>query len=136
MERMASRTSWYGLIGTHAYLVILIPVWVMISGMPLVPKGLVVHLVQPGIAAQIMPGIQPLRVRVETAVGSVRPTLYVDSRPVSWDDFSAVLQKEISRRPPNWPVYVDGDPDMEWGSAIKAIDVIRGLRAEVVLLTR
>ena len=131
-----SRTSWYGLIGTHACLVIVIPVWVMISEMPWVPKGLVVHLVKPGIPAQIMPGLQPLRVRVEAVVGSAQPTLYVDSRLVRWEDFGAVLQKEISRRPPNWPVYVDGDPDMEWGSAVKAIDTIRGLHAEVVLLTR
>jgi hypothetical protein len=130
-----SRTSWYGLIGTNAYLVILLPIWVGISGMPLVPKGLVVHLAKPGIAAQSSAGIQPLRVRVEAVMGDVRPKLYIDSRLVAWEDFGAVLQKELSQRPPNWPVYVEGSRDMEWGHAVRAIDTIRGLHAQVVLLT-
>jgi hypothetical protein len=128
-----SRTSWYGLIGTHTYPIMLIPVWVMISGM--VPTGLVVHLVKPGIAAQSTPGIQPLRVCVGAAPGDVHPKLYVDSRLVAWEDFAAVLQKELSQRPPNWPVYVEGSRDVEWGHAVRAIDVIRGLQAQVVLLT-
>lgn len=130
-----SRTSWYGLVGTHACLVILIPVWVMISGMPLVPKGLVIDLAKPGIVAQSISGIQPLRVRVEAAKGDVRPKLYVGSRLVAWEDFGAVLQKELSQRPPNWPVYVEGSRNMEWGHAVRAIDTIRGLQAQVVLLT-
>ena len=50
-----SRTSWYGLIGTNVYLVILIPVWLM-SPRPLVPTGLVVHLAKPGIGAQTYRG--------------------------------------------------------------------------------
>ena len=131
-----SRTSWFGLIGTNVYLVFLIPIWWGSSQMP-TPKGLVVHLAKPGIAAQSTPGIQPLRVRVEATTGDMRqpPKLYVGSRLVSWEDFEAVLQKELSQRPPNWPVYVEGSRDMEWGHAVRAIDVIRGLRAQVVLLT-
>ena len=132
--QLISGFSSYGLIAANTYLVILIPVWVMISGEPRV-QGLVVHLAKPGIAAQSTPGIQPLRVRVEAAAGNVRARLYVDSRLVSWEDFEAVLQSELNRRPPNWPVYVEGSGDMEWGNAVRAIDTIRGLQAQVVLLT-
>jgi hypothetical protein len=46
-----------------------------------------------------------------------------------------LLKKELSRRPPDWPVYVDGDPDLEWQYPAEAIDAIRGLHAEVILLT-
>lgn len=55
---------------------------------------------------------------------------------MDWEDFDIVLQKELIRRPPNWPVYLEGDPNMEWKWAVKTIDRIRGLGAEVVLLTR
>jgi biopolymer transport protein ExbD len=64
-----------------------------------------------------------------------RPHLYVDSRPVSWEDFAAVLQNDLNRRPPNWPVYFQGDPEMEWQWAVTVIDTIGGLHAEVILLT-
>jgi hypothetical protein len=33
-------------------------------------------------------------------------------------------------------VYLDGDRDMEWGNAVRAMDVINGFGAQVVLLTR
>jgi len=129
-----SRTSWYGLIGTNVYLVILIPVW-LLSPRPMVPRGLVVHLVKPGIAPPCTPGIQPLRVRIAREDVHSPPKLYLDSRLVAWEDFGTVLQKEMSQRPPNWPVYVEGSGDMEWGHAVRAIDTIRGLQAQVVLLT-
>jgi len=36
---------------------------------------------------------------------------------------------------PTWPVYFEGDQDLEWQDAAKVIDLIRGANAEVVLLT-
>ena len=99
----------------------------------LIPKGLPIRLLQ-RVSAQMTPGMQPLLVRVEIAA-SGRPRLYVDDQPTGWDDFDVVIQKELSRRPPNWPVYVEGDPAMEWRWAVHTIDRIRGLNAEVILLT-
>jgi len=52
------------------------------------------------------------------------------------EDFDAVLRKELSRRPPSWPVYVQGDPNLEWAWVLKVVDMVRGLPAEVVLVTR
>ena len=95
------------------------------------PKGIFIHLLKPGPPVL---GIQPLRVRVEFAGRSVSPSLYVNSRPVTWEDFATVLQQELNRRPPHWPVYFEGDPDLDWRDAMKVIDTIRGLQAEVVLL--
>ena len=96
--------------------------------------GLLLHLLRSGYAAQSSPGIQPLLVRLEL-VSPGPPRLSVDGRPVSWEDFPAVLQKELTLRPPNWPVYLEGAPSMDWLWAGKAIDTIRGLQADVVLLT-
>jgi biopolymer transport protein ExbD len=79
--------------------------------------------------------MQPLLVQMRSHSLFERPDLYVDSQPVAWEDFDKVLRSELNRRPPDWPVYLEGDPDAEWGHVGNAIDKIRGLRAEVVLLT-
>jgi len=75
-------------------------------------------------------------VRVQLAAKNLPPDLYVDSRRVPWDDFDAILQTEINRRPPDWPVYLEGDPESDWASAVSVIDRIRGLQAQVILITR
>ena len=127
--------SYFGLIAAITHLMIAISIGVLQSWAHVVPKGLQIHLVRPGISAQRSPGIQPLLVRVESGGRSGDPSLYMNARQVSWEDFGVVLQKELNQRPPNWPVYFEGDPDMDWLWAVKAIDTIRGLQAEVVLLT-
>jgi hypothetical protein len=136
--RPFSRMSYIGLVTANTYLLLLIPVipvCILQSWAYMVPKGLKVHLLRFGITAQRNPGIQPVLVQLETRGQRGRPSLYVNFQPVSWEDFGVVLQKELNQRPPNWPVYFQGDPDMEWDWAGKTIDTIRGLQAEVILLT-
>jgi hypothetical protein len=136
--RLISGLSPWALIATITYILIWIVVEVACFGHPIVPKGLLIHLLRPGAPAQSSPGtpgIQPLYVRLECGGHRGRPSLYVDWRPMPWQEFDALLQKELVRRPPNWPVYLEGDPDMDWQYAADAIDRIRGLHAEVVLLT-
>ena len=98
------------------------------------PMGLVVHLFRPERVAPRNAGIQPLLIRVESA-GTGPAHLYVDSRLVAWEDFDGVLRKEIRLRPLDWPVYLEGDPNMEWRWAVKAMDTVRGAHGEVTLLT-
>ena len=128
------RASWFGLIAVNIYLLVLLPFWVMQAWAWVTPVGLRLHLLFPAAPAQVSPGIQPLLVRVASGGSGAVPNLYVNSQLVSWQDFGTVLQKELSRRPPNWPVYLEGDGDMEWRYAVNAIDTIRGLHAEVILL--
>jgi len=52
-----------------------------------------------------------------------------------WEDLGAVLRKELNQRPPDWPVYLKGDPNMDFGVVGKAIGEIRGEGAEVIILT-
>lgn len=125
----------YGLVSANIYLVVIIPVCGMQSWAWLGPVGLPVRVLRPDAHLQSSLGIRPVLVRIESAGPKALPRLYVNSVLIAREDFARVLQKELSRRPPNWPVYVEGSGDMEWGSAVKAIDVIKGLRAEVVLLT-
>jgi len=100
--------------------------------------GLPIHLPQLSQLSQEVPKMQPLLVRVELATSKSprdRPRVYFGSRPIAWVDFDTALQKELSRRPPNWPVYIEADSDMEWGWVVQTIDRIHGLSAEVTLLT-
>jgi uncharacterized protein (DUF779 family) len=46
-----------------------------------------------------------------------------------------MLETELSRRPPDWPVYVEGDVNLEWKDVVRAIDIVRGKGAQVALLT-
>jgi biopolymer transport protein ExbD len=96
--------------------------------------GLPVRLQRAGTIEQANVGIQPVLVQVKP--GDKDHIFYVDSRPVPYKDLPAVLEKEIMRRPPRWPVYLEGDPNMEFATAAQAIDAIRGVHAEVVLLGR
>ena len=97
------------------------------------PIGLTVHLLRPGLAAAISPGIQPLLVQV--AAWPQRHGVRVGSKLVAWDDLPALLRTEVMRRPPEWPVYVEGDPAMDWQYVVQVIDVIEGVGGRVVLLT-
>jgi biopolymer transport protein ExbD len=97
-------------------------------------RGLPVRLPKLGVEAPRMPGIQPVLVEVRLSGHSQRPDVYVNSQPVSWNDLDAVLRRQLSTRPPNWPVYLEGDPKMDFMWAGKAIDIIRGTQAEVMLV--
>jgi biopolymer transport protein ExbD len=107
---------------------------VFLSIRPLVSVGVPIHLLPVHSTAQPVIGIQPLLIRVEPSNAGL-PRLYVNYRPVAWDQFETVLRKELALRPHDWPVYLEGDPEMEWRWAVIAIDRIRGLHAEVTLLT-
>jgi biopolymer transport protein ExbD len=98
--------------------------------------GLRVRLVRPGTHAERSPGIQPVLVRVNYDQKNRRATVTVDSQPVTWEELETVLRRELRLRPPDWPVYVEGDREMEWQWAAMAIDVVQGLHTPVVLLTR
>jgi len=65
-----------------------------------------------------------------------RPDIYIDSNQVSWQDFEPALREKLALYPPHWPICLDGDPGMDWQYAVEAIDTIRGLGAEVILLSR
>ncbi|MGO9095826.1 MAG: ExbD/TolR family protein [Bryobacteraceae bacterium] len=129
-----SRLSWYSLLIVIAFELLVIPMWFIHGVTNPTPMGLVIHLVGTGIPTQSTPFMEPLVVHVEFGGRTGRPLLYLNSQPVAWEDLGAVVQKELNRRPPHWPVYVEGDPDLMWGSVGHAIDIIRGANGEVVLL--
>lgn len=129
-----SRTGSSGLISATAYLAQFFAVLVLIMMVSnfiehRASHGLSVRVVRPGVNPMRSPGIQPLRIHV--AIHG----LLVDSKLILAPELDNFLRSELPRRPPDWPVYVEGDPDLEFETVAKAIDAIRATGAEVVLLT-
>ncbi len=129
-----------GLVALLCWLVIAIPIWLIVFGGHLIPKGLEIRILRPGVQAPAIPGLQPILVRLELYPSSLkkdkrRRSLFINSQPVAWDDFDDALRKELGRRPPSWPVYLQADGKLEFGWPARAIDRIRGLHADVVLVT-
>jgi hypothetical protein len=98
------------------------------------PQGLMVRLVRPETKGTPNPVIYPILVHV--GFDGEHPTVAVNSRQVAWEELEAVLRRELLLRPFDWPVYVEGDRDLEWKWPARAIDVVQGLHVPIVLLTR
>lgn len=131
-----ARMPAFGLMGVNILIVLVSIMSVAQSFDRVATVGLRIRLLRPFVNVQPTVGIQPVLVRLEFRGNNRAPTVYIDSRSVSWEDFDAVLRKEIYARPPHWPVYLQGDPELDWSSVGESIDRIRGLDAEVILLTR
>ena len=101
----------YGLIAVLLYFCVAIPLWLI---QPIIPTGLMVHLLRPGPAAPRLPGMDPVLVQVTSEARGTRHEVYVNWQPVAWAELGAVVRQELKHRPPQWPVYVEGDPDADW----------------------
>jgi hypothetical protein len=100
-----------------------------------VPVGLKVRLMRPGAPTEVSPGIQPLLIHVGKMKPSGAPTVTVNGQAVALEDLPMLLRRALWLRPPSYPVYLEGDPDMEWGNAVRVMDVIQGQHVPVILLT-
>ena len=92
--------------------------------------GLPVHLLKVGIRDHDSDSI----VIAVSANASGQPVLYVNSKQAPWSELGNTIRSQLKVRP-HWTVYVEGEDDVPWAWVANAIDVARGLHAEVVLLT-
>jgi hypothetical protein len=155
-----AKPSWVGLVFWLTWGVALMGFWMVHLAIDVSFKGLPVRLLRPGVQGQRMPNLDPLVVRVSCAEDCalpyppydwlhpdmrnrriavwqkrVAPVVYFNSQRISWEQLGPLLDRELPRRPPDWPVYVQGDVNLEWKSVVRAIDIVRGKGAQVVLLT-
>jgi len=140
-RRSAAR---YPLAGTSKLALLLVLGWlpIAVGGILFVqfldhpiPIGIRIRLQHSNVSAQSSPGIQPLVVGVELS-DSREPRLFVNYQPVASRNFDAVVRSELKQRPVNWPIYLEGDPGLEWGPVFQTLDRIRSLGAEVTLSHR
>lgn len=126
----------FGLLGANVVIVLVSIMSVAQSFDHFTSTGLRVRLLNPLVNIPRMIGIEPVLVRLQFTRYDALPAVYIGSRSTSWEDFDAVIMSEIRSRPLEWPIYLQGDPELDWKSVAQAIDRIRGLDAEVILLTR
>jgi biopolymer transport protein ExbD len=60
--------------------------------------------------------------------------ILLNGEAMSPEELSSALGAALGRRP-HWYVYVDGDQSIEFSAVARAVDIIRGLGAEAVLVT-
>jgi hypothetical protein len=81
----------------------------------------------------------PLRIRVlaDNQSGSwwaPMRGLEIGSNVIDRTDL-AFLTREMAKRPPDWPVYINGDRELAFESVAWTIDAVSAFGAKVILLT-
>jgi biopolymer transport protein ExbD len=106
-----------------------IPVWLdyVLTHRP--PIGIRIRLLRSEYASQPSPGIQPVLIHIDRD-----HSLSVNGKAVSTDDFESALRSELPLRPTSWPVYLEGDCDLEWQYAFRVIEAVQPYGRNVVLL--
>lgn len=129
-----SRVPSFGLLYATILGSVLVPCFWLFFGAN-ASVGIPVRLVRPGPLRVTRDFITPPPVvRIASGGASSSPQVYLNSRPVGWEDLAPLLKSDLKSRA-EWFVYVEADSDVAWGDAVNAMDIIRGTGAQVVLLT-
>jgi biopolymer transport protein ExbD len=75
------------------------------------------------------PWLKPLVLRIDAT-----NRWFLNGEPVTLESFPGALKKSLSRRP-DWFVYLEADPDLEFRVPAHAMDMIQELHAKVILMT-
>jgi biopolymer transport protein ExbD len=94
-------------------------------------RGIRVHLAR---SAPRLLFVEPLIVRMNSVGPGLPPKLYLNSQSVLWEMLVSSLQESLKLRP-DWVVYVEADPEVDWQHIADVIDAGRNIHARVVLLT-
>lgn len=119
----------YALIAAPV-LALLIPIFAIMLQEP-IAVGLPVHLLKMGATEY---DSSPIVISVIGPSASGQSAAYVNSIEIPWDELGNTLRSQLKVRP-HWSVYVAGEDKVAWQDVANAIDIARGLDAEVVLLT-
>lgn len=132
LRRQFSSLPAFALLAAPVLVILIIIFMVLLQPYP--ARGLYVKVLKPGTLAATDPLSDPVVVQILDARLGVTPELYINSKPTSWNKFADDLKNELKLRP-KWVVYVQADPILPWADIASAIDVAKGLHADVVLLT-
>ena len=130
-----SRPPSFGFVYAAVLTTVLMPSFLIFIGNNPQSAGIEVHLANLGpVKTTVDSWADALVVRVGNAGNGVPPQLYLNSKAIAWEALGTALKAELKSRV-DWVVYVEADRDVDWGSAVNAMDIIRGVGAKVVLLT-
>lgn len=90
-------------------IILLMLLWtVFVIQQPYLPHGFAIRTLPPSVKLVPIAGLAPLRIRILAGNSSMRG-LQVGSKVIDPADFEAFLRREIPKRPPDWPVYIEGE---------------------------
>ena len=92
-------------------------------------SGLPARLVQPGVILAAIDGEKGLLVYVDHS-----GKLYFNSTPITAEELPTALEAELAPRADH-SVYVEGDPDVNYGNVVQAMNLVRGAGGEVIMMT-
>jgi biopolymer transport protein ExbD len=110
------------------FLFVILAPWMLIESSHRHPVGLMVRLLGPRTILTKEWG-EGLVVRIDAG-----NRWYLNSREVAPSQLESALWSELGRQPPRI-AYIDGDSNIGFGEVARAIDIIRGQDAKVILLT-
>jgi hypothetical protein len=126
LRRRFSGFPAFALIGAPV-LALLVPLFALFQRFQ-IPMGLSVHIDASEVHST------PIVISVLAASASVPSAVYVNSKKTPWDELDSTLRRQLNVRPRR-VVYVEAETGASWRDVLNAIDVARGFRTEVVLLT-
>jgi biopolymer transport protein ExbD len=132
LRRQFSSPPAFALLAAPILVILIIIFMVLLNPYP--ARGLYVRVLKPGPFAATDPLNDPVIVQILDPGHGMAPELYINSKPTSWDRFADDLKNQLKLRP-RWVVYVQADPNLFWADIVNAVDVAKGLHANVVLLT-
>jgi len=104
-------------------------------------RGIVIHTTRPGVRLIRAAGIMPLRIRVLAGSrsgygwGTPMRGLEIGSQVIDRKDLAAFLERELAKRPSDWPVYIAADRELGFEDVVWTIEAVSALGAKVILLT-
>lgn len=77
---------------------------------------------------------EPLVLKIQVAGPNLPPKLFLNSKPLSWNDLDSSLTAKLSKQSVK-VAYVEAGADVPWQDVLRAIDASCWLQAKVVLVT-
>ena len=115
-----------GLLSFWLAVPLIIAMWAHVAGSAI---GFRVHLLPVSQTSKAEPATGTLTLRIDA-----RKRYYLNSKLISQEELTNTIARLAWPAPP--VVYLYADPNLDYKDVIAAIDTLRGLRANVVLLTR
>ena len=120
----------FGLIGSIGIVAVMLPLW-FLQTINRMSVGIWIRTARPATHQEAEKVANVLVVHLECEQGT--RVYVVDTERVSREALPERLKQELAVRS-DWTVYFDATSDVDFKEAMDVIDVIRGMRAKVVLL--
>lgn len=136
LRRPISGLPGFGILGGMTFALLAVLMMLLTFGFQRISTGLPVHVLKPGqVPEKSDAWTEPIIVWLKDAGVGERPQVYVNSKPVAWDDLDRALKEELGRRK-DWVVFVGGEDMVAYSNVTDVIEAARKCRAKVFLATK